>query len=206
MIPRISSAFQQLFLGPTSKIRFLMTDWNVDFVSEGKSEDVFFPFDALTVDAGDTSAYPELFMLNEGTVVGSVIPTDEFGLVKAGVESPVGFGDPVGSRDLSRFSFTIEETNQFSVPDVEAAGHDSMKRHGVPGDAGKKKEFLGDWRALPVDPNRSYMMVITFYESLPAIDENSANYRNLFLSSPTMTGPILSSFPSVISGGLSVVL
>ena len=146
--------------------------WDPGDVAKGQSNDVFFPFDAAVDVTG--------FMLDEGTVAGSVIPDGEFGLVKAGVESPVDVGEGLGSRNLNRFSFVIHESNQLSVSDVEAVGYSELRRHGVPGDPARKRAYLDDWRSLPVSPNRPYLMVITFYESLQAGGTHVNSTRTFF--------------------------
>ena len=104
-------------------------------------------------------------------------------LLKAGVESPVDAG-PNPGRKMNRFFFVIDESSKFGsevetqggigldrfgAPRRRAADEDEEDDDGVGGGGGDEnptyEKFVNDWPAEPVDPNQSYLLVITFYES-----------------------------------------
>ena len=102
-------------------------------------------------------------------------------LLKAGVESPVDAG-PNPGRKMNRFFFVIDESSKFGS-EVETQGGIGLDRFGAPrrrvadeedddggggggdDDNPSYEKFVNDWPAEPVDPNQSYLLVITFYES-----------------------------------------
>ena len=150
---------------------------SADSLVDGETPDVFYPFDV----ANDSASPPDT-LLNAGTVLTrDVNVVDGFGLVKAGVASPVDQADSVGSRTLSEFSFVIDEANLLSSPDVEAQGFDALRRHGVPVRTAEKTDYLNEWRGLQIDPNRPYLLVVAYYESLYPGNESAGSFRHFFV-------------------------
>ena len=119
-------------------------DWARDSLLEGDVPDVYFPFD---VPSGGSHRLPDSL------------------LVKQGVESP---DDAVKNppRTLSAFNFVIQESAQMGDGLIEEKGETAEKRFGLPFDPDKRNAYVDKWPNEPIDPNRSYLMVITYYESL----------------------------------------
>ena len=92
-------------------------------------------------------------------------------LVKAGVESPLDAG-PNPGRKLNRFFFVIDEGSKFGS-EVEVQGGVGLDKFGAPHrrkesdgeDTPSYERFVEDWPGGPIDPNRAYLFVFTFYES-----------------------------------------
>ena len=137
----------------------VQANWDATAISDGAGPRVYYPFDISVADPGE-------LLLGEGTSHPNTHDPVDFALVKSGVESPVDIKDEIGSRNMNRFSFSIREENQLSSEDLDAEGSDALKRHGVPLDGEARIKYLEEWRAWEIDPNRPYLMVITYYESL----------------------------------------
>ena len=121
----------------------------------GTAEDVYLPF--------DTSAEGDDGLLLRKSL-----------LVKQGVESPVGgYADGV---DLSKFVFVIREREAMGSRDARE-GHNFKARYGVPGEHEAAANYLRGWRSRPIDPNRAYLMVLTFYEALDPSDNSMKEDR-----------------------------
>ena len=126
---------------------------------KGNLDDVFFPFDTVVPAIGPPGYQtPETRLVRDDG--------NGFKLVKAGVESPEDAGEPVGDRDMSHYSFVIREGVAMGRPDVEAEGQGQLKRYGVPLKPDMMRKYMDEWPNEPIDPNRPYMMVVTFYEVL----------------------------------------
>ena len=149
-------------------------------LANGEADDVYFPFDVRSPPGSLSPVFPSPGdprarlsivpgaggLLREGTIpVDGSMPSG-FTLVKAGVESPVDAHQPVGTRDLNHFSFSIKELDRMSGGDVQQMGGLVLKRHGVPNDGSARADYLNGWPQGPIDPNRPYLLVVTFYESL----------------------------------------
>ena len=121
-----------------------VVDWDFDDLREGTQPGVHFPFDA-----SDSAAHllsPEL-------------------LVKQGVERAVDVHGPHGTRKLSRFDFSILESQPMGESPPEEDGYLAERFYGVPQDSDERTEYLDNWRSAPIDPNRPHLMVFTFYEA-----------------------------------------
>ena len=119
-------------------------DWNFVNLRMGKQSGVHFPFDA-----SDSAAHllgPDL-------------------LVKQGVERAVDVHGPHGTRKLSRFDFSILESQPMGESPPEEDGYLAERFYGVPQSDTERAEYLDNWRSAPIDPNRPHLMVFTFYEA-----------------------------------------
>ena len=88
-------------------------------------------------------------------------------MVRAGVVRPDDAQQPA-PRKLNRFSFVINE--ELEIGDAALAknsGTDVKRRYGVPLAEKHEIMYYDEWPNERIDPNRSYLMVATFYESLP---------------------------------------
>ena len=121
----------------------------------GTAEDVYLPFDTFAED-------------DDGLLL------RKSRLVKQGVESPVGgYADGV---DLSKFVFVIREREAMGSRDARE-GHNFKARYGVPGEHEAAANYLRGWRSRAIDPNRPYLMVLTFYEALDPSDNSMKEDR-----------------------------
>lgn len=91
------------------------------------------------------------------------VANDEAVLVKAGVESPIDV-DMGGPRQLSSFQFVINEQVDLGSSSVVARGREGLDSFGVPGNQALMASYMASWPSQPIDPNRVYMLVVTFYE------------------------------------------
>ena len=86
--------------------------------------------------------------------------------VRAGVVRPFDY-DGVGPREMNRFSFTINEELEISDSSLGKSGVYHVKRHyGVPLSRDYAHRYYEDWPNDPINPNRPYLLVATFYEAL----------------------------------------
>ena len=107
----------------------------------------YYPFDTDT--AGDEA--------------GSLVLREDL-LVKAGVVRPVGIYDG-GIREMNLFHFSIQEGNAFGDVDPVRVGPGSLRRYGVPTHETLGPAYIEGWPNGPINPNRPYLLVVTFYES-----------------------------------------
>ena len=88
----------------------------------------------------------------------------ELVLVKAGVERPVDADGPVGTRNLSRFDFVIDEAEHLASHSIHELDEEGRKRFGFPLSADLADRYVVEWPFQPISPNRPYLLVFTFYE------------------------------------------
>ena len=113
---------------------------NLDALRKGEVPGVYFPFDT---DDGSEG-------LNRGM------------LVLQGVERPKeDEGQDV--RSLSVFQFDVKE--QEPMGRATESGGQAEARYGIPTAEGPRKNYIDSWPRGAIDPNRSYLMVVTYYES-----------------------------------------
>ena len=124
----------------------VLVDWNFVNLRLGKQSGVHFPFDA-----SDDASAPHL--------LGPDL------LVKQGVERAVDVHGPHGTRKLSRFDFSILESQPMGESPPEEDGYLAERFYGVPQSVTERAEYLDNWRSAPIDPNRPHLMVFTFYEA-----------------------------------------
>lgn len=91
-------------------------------------------------------------------------------LVRSGVVSAED-QDSSDERKLNDFNFTIREQGG----GVAGVGELGEVRLGVPVDPAIREEFFDSIPNRPMDPNHGHLMVMTFYESMPVVD-------NVFIS------------------------
>ena len=82
-------------------------------------------------------------------------------LLRQGVASPVDAGES-GLRTLSTFQFEVKESAPMGRA-LESGGAGEV-RYGVPNDPDYRKAYIDAWADRGFDPNRSYLMVVTYYE------------------------------------------
>ena len=119
--------------------------WDFGDLRKGEQSGVHFPFDASDDRSADYLLSSKL-------------------LVKQGVERAVDVHDPLGTRKLSRFDFSILESQPMGESPPEEDGYLAERFYGIPQDAVKRADYVAEWRSRPIDPNRSHLMVFTFYE------------------------------------------
>ena len=124
----------------------VLVDWNFVNLRLGKQSGVHFPFDASDDDSAPHLLGPDL-------------------LVKQGVERAVDVHGPHGTRKLSRFDFSILESQPMGESPPEEDGYLAERFYGVPQSVTERAEYLDNWRSAPIDPNRPHLMVFTFYEA-----------------------------------------
>ena len=124
----------------------VLVDWDFVNLRFGKQSGVHFPFDA-----SDPASAPHL--------LGPDL------LVKQGVERAEDVHDPHGTRKLSRFDFSILESQPMGESPPEEDGYLGERFYGIPQDGVARAEYLAEWRSAPIDPNIPHLMVFTFYEA-----------------------------------------
>ena len=124
----------------------VLVDWNFINLRKGIQPGVHFPFDASDPESVPHLLSPEL-------------------LVKQGVERAVDVHGPHGTRKLSRFDFSILESQPMGESPPEEDGYLGERFYGIPQDSDARAEYLAEWRSAPIDPNMPYLMVFTFYEA-----------------------------------------
>ena len=128
----------------------------------------------------------DLDKLRQGEVTGVYFPFDtddgsvglERGmLVRQGVESPQE-ADGEDVRPLSVFQFDVKE--QEPMGRATESGAHAEARYGVPPDPDSRKDYLDGWPGEKIYPNRSYLMVVTYYESYDSgePDEGGITFEN----------------------------
>ena len=130
--------------------------WNWMEVWQGKQSGVNLPFDS---DSPGSS----------GHLLGDDL------IIKQGVESAADSGSPIGTRQLNRFDFFINESERMGDFPPGQKGYDAERRYGLPRDGVKRNEYVGDWAFRPVDPNMPHLLVVTFYEA--KIDKDLVDFR-----------------------------
>ena len=88
-----------------------------------------------------------------------------FYLKKQGVETALDGRGPRGARKLSRFDFTIEESQVMGSTPPAQQGYVTERRFGIPIDPEKRVEYVENWAAESINPNKSHLLVFTFYEA-----------------------------------------
>ena len=86
-------------------------------------------------------------------------------IIKQGVERAVDAGGPIGTRQLNRFDFLINESERMGNFPPGQKGYDAERRYGLPRDGDKRDEYVDNWAFKPVDPNMPHLLVVTFYEA-----------------------------------------
>ena len=124
----------------------VLVDWNFINLRLGKQSGVHFPFDASDDASEDHLLSPDL-------------------LVKQGVERAEDVHNPHGTRKLSRFDFSILESQPMGESPPEEDGYLAERFYGIPQDVDERANYLQEWRSAPIDPNMPHLMVFTFYEA-----------------------------------------
>lgn len=128
-----------------------------DAISKGNEQWVHLPFDYEGVDDWFNAPAPvgkDLFM-----TLGPDL------LVKQGVESAEDVESPLGSRRLSRFSFSILEGQPMGDTPPAQRGYEAERRYGIPVHPEARETYLDGWADEPVNPNMPHLLVMTFYEA-----------------------------------------
>ena len=123
-----------------------VVDWNFINLRKGKQPGVHFPFD--TSDS-----------VSENHLLGPHL------MVKQGVERAVDVDGPRGTRKLSRFDFSILESQPMGESPPEEDGYLAERFYGVPQNSDERDGYLAEWKSDPINPNMPYLMVFTFYEA-----------------------------------------
>ena len=148
-------------------------DWDSDAVQKGRGSLVYLPFETQVT--GDS---------NRLDASGS--------LVMKGVASPVDAG-PNPGRNMNKFAFVIEEGSKFG-PDVDLQATRGLDRFGGPRrrgavtDPDTYEQFVEAWPAGSIDPNQSYLLVVTFYEAYHPHRWGVKGSRHLEVSYETAAG------------------
>ena len=122
--------------------------WKFGDLRKGEQSGVHFPFDASDAFRGSSAV----------NLLGPDL------LVKQGVERAVDVHGPIGTRKLNRFDFSILESQPMGESPPEEDGYLAERFYGIPQDIGLRADYVANWRSAPIDPNRSHLMVFTFYE------------------------------------------
>ena len=122
----------------------------------GTHEGVHFPFDVS--DSIPPPPPPPTPVPPSGLLAPSM-------LVKQGVESPVDAGRDLGGRSLSRFDFSILESEPMGGGSRDEQGSFEERRFGFPRESAARESYIGNWKSDPVDPNMPYLLVFTYYEA-----------------------------------------
>ena len=117
-------------------------------------------------------------------------------LVRAGVSRPY---DSAGAspRLMNRFSFVVDERVFVGSNTFNSLGSDAEKRYGVPKSPKYRSQYFREWPNAPINPNRAYLMVATYYESHRSeFDKNHRSFvvtdQNFsLLADPTSPDPRL---------------
>ena len=113
---------------------------NLDALRKGEVDGVYFPFDT---DDGLEGLNSEMLILQ-------------------GVERPKeDEGQDV--RSLSVFQFDVKE--QDPMGRATESGGQAEARYGIPTEGEARDTYIESWPRGSIDPNRSYLMVVTYYES-----------------------------------------
>ena len=120
-------------------------EWKFDDLYKGEQSGVHLPFDV-----SDPASEAHLLGPNL--------------LVKQGVERTEDVHDPLGTRKLSRFDFSILESQPMGESPPEEDGHLAERFYGIPQDVDARTTYVDDWRSAPINPNMPHLLVFTFYE------------------------------------------
>ena len=96
-------------------------------------------------------------------------------LIKQGVESAVDAGGPIGTRQLNRFDFLINESERMGNFPPGQKGYDAERRYGLPRHGDKRDDYVDNWAFKPVDPNMPHLLVVTFYEA--KVDKDLVDFK-----------------------------
>ena len=96
-------------------------------------------------------------------------------IVKQGVETAADVGGPIGTRQLNRFNFLINESERMGNFPPGQRGYDAERRYGLPRDGDRRDEYVENWAFKPVDPNMPHLLVVTFYEA--KVDKDLVDFR-----------------------------
>ncbi len=96
-------------------------------------------------------------------------------IIKQGVESAVDSGGPIGTRQLNRFDFLINESERMGNYPPGQKGYDAGRRYGLPRHGGKRDDYVDNWAFKRVDPNMPHLLVVTFYEA--KVDKDLVDFR-----------------------------
>ena len=135
--------------------------WGDGDYKRGKGEGAYLPFEGGTTVKGN--------LLGGG---GFGIDEDWGKLVKMGVAVPTDHGPKPGRR-MNKFAFLVDEGSKFGVG-VDTEGVAGLDRFGAPRRRVDDLEpnyaqFVKAWPSEPINPNQSYLMVVTYYESLSPV-------------------------------------
>ena len=122
---------------------------------------------------GDAVSDAHLPFYAKGVTDGRYLLDPDF-LVKQGVESAIDAHGPMGSRKMSRFEFSILETQPMGEKPPAEQGYEAERRYGIPRDPDSRTKYLQDWKSDPIDPNEPHLLVFTFYE---AKDDGDVEFR-----------------------------
>ena len=139
------------------KCDYSRSDWDWANVWKGNQPGVNLPFD--TLDQDDWSDH----LLGDDLII------------KQGVESAADSSGPIGTRQLNRFDFLIQESERMGDFPPGQKGYDAERRYGLPRDGRNRDEYVDDWAFRPVDPNMPHLLVVTFYEA--KVDEDLVDFR-----------------------------
>ena len=121
-------------------------DWHFRYLLRGDQMGVHLPFDASDPASAAHLLGPDL-------------------LVKQGSERAEDVKDPRGTRKLSRFDFSILESQPMGEFPPEEDGYPTERFYGIPRDDDARTAYIDGWRSDPIDPNMPYLLVFTFYEA-----------------------------------------
>ena len=96
-------------------------------------------------------------------------------IIKQGVERAVDAGGPIGTRQLNRFDFLINESERMGNFPPGQKGYDAERRYGLPRDGGDRDRYVDNWAFKAVDPNMPHLLVVTFYEA--KVDEDLVDFK-----------------------------
>lgn len=150
------------------------SDWEGDALRQGRtSVGGFAPFDIAGAGMGvQPNTLDDFFQRS----VGEGTPTPPVVAVRAGVASPQGakgYSGGDSARDLSSFSFTIDERSSAQYSALEGGANDLIRlgfpsRPAASALAGSGSPFfdlfLSDWPTNPIDPSKVHILVYTYYE------------------------------------------
>ena len=96
-------------------------------------------------------------------------------LIKQGVESAADAGGPIGTRQLNRFDFLINESERMGNFPPGQRGYDAERRYGLPRDGTQRDKYVDNWAFKSVDPNMPHLLVVTFYEA--KVDKDLVDFK-----------------------------
>ena len=131
---------------PAEPVEEVEWDKKLDLLFQGEQPGVHLPFDV-----SDSAS--------EAHLLGPDL------LVKQGVERAEDVKDPGGTRKLSRFDFSILESQPMGESPPEEDGRTAERFYGIPQSDDERTTYIGGWRSAPIDPNMPHLLVFTFYEA-----------------------------------------